>query len=168
MTMTIASALRRIKRLKGDMDALAQRAASAVSHLKDAAPAFPFKETRSLLNATRAELIQLRAAVARANATTTVEWSGKPIALAEAIGQLQEIKAEISWLRGLTIREGTTRSSEWDYDDMGRRSRRVEEVTYVTNLTEVARAKELQGLADRFEQLNARVEAANHSTTLSA
>lgn len=166
--MTIASALRRIKRLKGDMDALAQRAASAVSHLKDAAPAFPFKETRSLLNATRAELIQLRAAVARANATTTVEWAGKPITLAEAIGLLQEIKAEISWLRGLTIREGTTRSSEWDYDDMGRRSRRVEEVTYVTNLTEVARAKELQDLADKFEHLNALVEAANHSTTLPA
>lgn len=166
--MTIASSLRRIKRLKGDMDALAQRAGLAVSHLKDATPPFPFQETRGLLDSTRVELVKLRAGVARANATTTVEWEGQPITLTEAIGLLQEIKAEITWLRGLTIREGTTRTSEWDYDDMGRRMRRIEEVTYVTHLTEVVRAKQLQDLADRFERLNALVEAANHSTTLPA
>lgn len=163
---TIATALRRIKRLKGDMDTLAQRAQSSVSHVKDATPSFPFKETRTLLNSTRAELIKLRASVARANAVTVITWNEENMPLAQAINVLQEIKSEISWLRGLHIRAGVERTADWDYDESGRRSRRVDEVTYVTSLTEVERAEELRSLADRFEQLNATVEAANHSTVL--
>lgn len=166
-TMTVASTLRRIKRLKGNMDTLSARCASAVSYPSESKPAFLFTESRRELDATRTELVKLRAAVARANAVTMVEWEGAPISVAEAIGLLQEIKAEIAWLRGLTIREGVIKTTQEDYDEASFRSRRlVVETTYVADLKEVERAQQVENLADKFERLNALVEAANHSTRI--
>lgn len=164
-TLTISQALRRTKKLKGRMGELTARAGASVSYVSDAKPAFDFKATRAEVNKVREELITLEAAVARANAQATIDFDGKVMTLAEAIRRLQECKAEMSWVSGLTLRAGVERRRENDYDlETGRSKIATVETTYVSDLSEVERANELDKLRDRFERLNDLVESANHRT----
>jgi len=98
---------------------------------------------------------------------TLIEVEGKQVTLAWAIRRLQEIKAEIAWLRGLQIREETEEVREQEYDD--NRDRYVvvaREILHVSDLSEVKRAEEIEALHDLFEQINDAVEAANHRTEI--
>lgn len=165
--MNIAQALRRIKQLKGQMAELTARAASVVSYQQGKEPDFKFGDVRGEIATVREELIRLEAAVARANATTTVEADGKRMTIAEAIRRLQEVKAEKAWLAGLRLRYGTEETFEVDYDpETGRPVRRKETVVWVSGLTEPDRVAQLKELQDRFDRINDAVETANHRTDL--
>ncbi len=165
--MTIAQALRRIKKLKGRMAELTARAAGSVSHLVDKKPAFDFQATRQEIGTVREELIKLEAAVTRANATAKVEYDGRAMTISEAVRRLQEIKAEIAWLAQLSLREGTEVRQDVDYDALtGRNVVRKIETTFVTALAETQRVAEIDALRDRFERLNDAVESANHRTSV--
>lgn len=164
---TIAQGLRAIKRLKGRMAELTNRAATSVSYEAGKKPPFDFKATRQEVDEVRERLVRLEAEVARANATTEVNYEDRIMSLAEAIRRLQETKAEIAWLTGLHLRSGTERSHENEWDDESHRNvRRLVEVTYEAALTEPERVGQVDALRNRFEALNDVVEAANHRTPI--
>lgn len=164
--MTIAQALRRVKKFKGRMAELTARAASVVSYEAARKPQFDFRKLRDEIAGVREGLVGLEAAVAKANATTTVKvGDDKEMTIAEAIRRLQELKAEMAWLSSLQLREGTENRPEFDWDEAaGRQVRRNREVLWQTELREPDRVAELDALRDRFERLNDAVEAANHKT----
>lgn len=163
--MTISQALRRIKKLKGKMAELTARGASCVSYAKGEEPKFDFIVTRAEINTVREELVTLEAAVARANATRTIDLDGTTMTIAEAVRRLQELKAEMAWLASLSLRDDTQRVPEhvWD-EEKGRQVTKYRDVVHVTALTEQARVVELDALRDRFERCNDAVESANHTT----
>lgn len=166
-TMTIAQSLRRIKSLKGKLAELTPRANASVSYESKTKPVFDFKATRVELASVREQLVTLEAAVAKANAITTVKYDGKEMTIAEAIRRLQEFKSEMSWLPQLVLRDGTFVSYENDYDEnTGRSVRRKVETVFISDLKEVERVAELQKLRDAFEALNDAVESANHRTSV--
>ena len=161
--MNIAQALRRIKKLKGRMGELTARAAASVSYDVSKKPAFDFKATRGEIATIREELVTLEASVARANAGAEIECDGRAMTVAEAIRRLQECKAEMAWLGQLSLRSGTERRTERDYDESSGRTVLVKhETEYAADLSEVDRAAEIETLRGRFERLNDAVESANH------
>ena len=163
--MNIAQALRRIKKLKGRMGELTARASASVSYEVGKKPAFDFRSTRDEVAVSRVELVTLEASVARANAATEIECDDARMTLAEAIRRLQECKAEMTWLGQLSLRSGVEKRTERDYDDVTGRTVLVKhETEYAADLSEVARAAEVETLRGRFERLNDAVEAATHRT----
>jgi hypothetical protein len=97
--ITIAQALRRIKKLKGQIAEHTQRAQASVSYEKDKVPAFSFGEEMLLMKAAQLELVDLQSRVAVANAKATILDGEDVITHAEAIRRLQEIKGEIAFLK---------------------------------------------------------------------
>lgn len=167
--LTIAQALRKIKRLKGQIAENEQRAKDAVSYDSTKPPAFPYKETADLLFLLQDEVVNLEARVAVANAThtITVGSNAAKFPLTHVIRVLQELKGRISFLKGLVLRSETVkdRSQEWDDVEM-KHITRVAETTFVSALTEQQRDVQLRDLEDRFEKLNNAVEEANHQITV--
>lgn len=163
--VTIAQALRRIKKLKGTIAEQSTRAQQSVSYVQGKVPAFRFTVAVSQLTEARRELLDLEARVAVANAKKTVtNSSGEKIVLALAIRQLQELKGQIAFLRSLNLRSETVREREQNWDDeQMKHITRVNEVVYVSDLTESDRDREVKLLQDQFETLNNVVEEANHS-----
>lgn len=168
MTLTIAQSLRRIKKSKGKMAELTARAAGVVSYEAGKPPNFDFRKLRGDIACVREELVTLEAAVARANATTSIEVDGSRMTIAEAIRRLQELKAEMAWLPLLALRCGVEKSyDDIDYDpNTGRQMRKLREVVYASALTEPERVAEIETLRDRFERINDAVERANHVTVV--
>ncbi len=163
--MNLAQALRRISVLKGKMGKRTERASASVSYEKDKKPAFDFKATRAEIAGVREELVTLGASVARANATTEIEFDNTRMTLAEAIRRQQECKSEIDWLQKLNLRSGIERRTERDYDEATGRPVTVKhETEYVADLSEVERAAEVEALNERFSRLDTVIETANHLT----
>lgn len=163
--VTIAQALRRIKKLKGQIAEHTSRAQQGVSYVQGKVPAFRFQEEVLARAYARAEMLDLEARVAIANAKKTVtDTVGNKVVLARAVRQLQELKGEIAFLKGLNLRSETVREREqtWD-DDQLKHITRVNEVVYVSDLTEHDRELQVKGLQDAFEVLNNAVEEANHT-----
>lgn len=164
---TVAQGLRRVRKLKGRLAELVQRANGSVSYTSDNKPAFDFAETRSEIARQRAELVRIESGIARANASAFIVWEDKRVPLACAIRTLTEIKAEIAEIRGLRLRCDTERHVENEWDEAANRyATRVREVVWVSAMSEPDRVKLLSELADRFERLNDLVETANHQTRL--
>lgn len=163
--ITIAQALRRVKKLKGQIAEYSTRAQQGVSYLSTKVPAFRFAEAMVALKAARAEMLDLESRVVIANAKKTLTISdGRKVTLALAVRQLQELKGEIAFLRGLTFRSETVREREIEWnDDQMKNLTRFTEVTYQSDLTEQDRAAQIQVLQDAFEDLNNLVEEANHT-----
>jgi len=161
--MTIAQALRRVKKLKGLISEHTERAKRSVSYVNTEVPAFRFiDEVKALVTSTQ-EMVELEAKVAAANATVTVMEGEKEITLMEAVRTLQELKGLISFYKGLHLKSGLekTRTSDWD-DDLGKTVTRVEESVYVSDLSEQERDQIVKAMQDRFETLNNNVEDVNH------
>ncbi len=168
LKLSVAQALRRVKKLKGNLKEHEQRASQSVSYIREGnPPVFKFTEQRALRDRAREELVRLEAAIACSNGMTKVTVEGREMFVAEAIRRLQEFKAEIAWLSSLQIREGTTTDSEVEYDEAtGRNVRRPHTVVHVTELKEIERVHEIEALRARFEALNDAVETANHRTMM--
>lgn len=164
--LTIAQALRKIKRLKGQIAESEQRAKVGVSYESDKVPAFRYQDTVDNMFLLQDEVVALESRVAVANATHTVVVgeSAAPFPLATVIRTLQEIKGRIAFLKGLHLRTETVkdRTQEWDDAEM-KHIMRVTETTYVSDLSEQARDTQIKKLQDRFEKLNNAVEDANHT-----
>jgi hypothetical protein len=161
--LTIAQALRRIKNLKGQIAEHSQRCTAGVSYPLDKVPAFRYHESLEAMSLAQAEMVDLEARVATANATATVLCGSETLTLTKAVRLLQELKGNIAFLKGLVLRSETvkTRTSDWDDDQMKNISR-VEETTYVSDLSEQDRDKAVKKLQSSFEDLNNLVENANH------
>ncbi len=165
--MTIAQALRRIKKLKGQIAEHEQRAKVGVSYDQTKAPAFRFKEAVDAMFAIQDEVVALEARVAVANATGTITDGDKELSLALAIRTLQELKGRIAFLKGLHLRNEVVkdRTNDWDDTEMKHISR-VTETTFVSDLSEKDRDAQVKALQDRFEVLNNAVEDVNHTITV--
>ena len=166
--LTIAQALRRIKKLKGQIAENEQRARAGVSYDSAKVPAFRYQEAVEKMFATQDEVVALESRVAVANATGTVTVSGEgTLPLSQAVRILQELKGRIAFLKGLHLRSETVkdRSQEWDDTEM-KHITRVTETTFVSDLSEQDRDNQVKTLQDRFETLNNAVEDANHTVTV--
>lgn len=162
--MTIAQALRRIKKLKGQIAEHEQRAKAGVSYDVTKVPAFPFQEAVDAMFALQDEVVALESRVAVANATATVVDGNKELPVALVIRTLQELKGRIAFLKGLHLRNEVVkdRTNDWDDVEMKHISR-VTETTYKSDLSEKDRDQQVKALQDRFEVLNNAVEDANHA-----
>lgn len=162
--MTVAQALRRIKKLKGIIAENQQRAVQGVSYDATKVPAFRFQEAADKMFATQDEMVALEARVAVANATAAVQDGSETISMALAIRTLQELKGRIAFLKALQLRNETVkdRQTEWDDTEM-KHINRVTETVFKSDLTEQDRDAQIRTLQDRFETLNNAVEDANHT-----
>jgi len=161
--LTIAQALRRIKNLKGQIAEYSQRCTAGVSYPVDKVPSFRYQESFEAMGLAQAEMVDLEARVAAANATATVLCDGGTLTLTKAVRLLQELKGNIVFLKGLNLKSETvkTRTNDWDDVEM-KHICRVEETTYVSDLSEQDRDKAVKKLQSSFENLNNLVENANH------
>lgn len=165
--LTVAQALRRIKKLKGLIAENEQRAKAGVSYDVTKVPAFGYKDSVEAMFATQDEVVALEARVAVANATAVVKDGTEEILMARAVRTLQELKGRIAFLKGLTLRNETVkdRTNDWDDTEM-KHIARVTETTFQSDLSEKDRDAQVKALQDRFEVLNNTVEDANHTVTV--
>ncbi|MEI7512441.1 MAG: hypothetical protein WCK01_03210 [Candidatus Uhrbacteria bacterium] len=167
LVLTVSQGLRRVKKLKGLLAEAQTRATQGSTWVEGKEPSFAFEEQRKLRTGFQGEIIRLETAIARANALTRITVEGREVTLAQAIRELQELKADLAWLPQLILRAGTEESSEYVYDEVtGRNIPRSKSVTHKAALTEPARVAEIQALRDRFETINDAVETANHRTAI--
>lgn len=163
-TLTISQALRRIKKLKGQLAEQRARAANSVSYKTTERPAFDFSSSVEAANVARKELVALQAAVSVANAETSVEWEGQTIRLCHATRLLDEYKSEIAWLRTLAVKsQSEVMEHEIEYDDEARKHVR-RDVPWKCALPEAKRAGEVERVQGLFDKLNDAVETTNHKT----
>jgi len=165
--MTIAQALRRIKKIKGQIAENSQRAQAGVSYDATKVPEFRFLESFSAMTQLQLEMVDLESRVAVANAKSTVKHLDGEILLAKAVRLLQELKGQIAFLKGLHLRAETVkdRQSEWDDHEM-KQITRVTETTFVSDLTEKERDRQVKEIQNTFEVLNNAVEDLNHTVTV--
>ncbi len=160
--LTISQALRRIKKIKGQLSEYRSRAQSSVTHLADQTPAFSFEVETSVAAKAVNEMLRLQTAVAVANATTTVEVDGHKVPLAFVVRQLRELTGEIAWLKTLPVKaQDKVVESEIDYT--GERPVTVPK-TYTCHLPEAKRAALVESRQALFDRLNDLVETTNHKT----
>lgn len=165
--MTISQALRRIKKLKGQLADHLARAQAGVSFRVDSPPAFAFAASVERANAVRDELLGLESRLAVTNANTSFDFDGRKVSLASAVRLLQELKGQIAWYKALPVRAREDTSEEsWSYNDEGKHVRT--QIAWKCSLPEEKRAAVSEGLQDHFDRLNDAVERANHSTVLVA
>jgi hypothetical protein len=112
-------------------------------------------------------MLALQSRVAIANALNSVEIEGVQMPLAFAIRTLEELKGEIALLKSLNLRSETVkeRTQEWNDEKMDTVIR-VNEVTWVSDLSEQDRAADIKKIQNRYETLNNLVEDANHRISL--
>lgn len=165
--LTIAQALRKIKKLKGQIAEHEQRAKAGVSYDVNKVPAFLFAESVSQMFTIQDEVVALESRVAIANAGNYIYDGEQRISLAQAVRTLQELKGRIAFLKGLNLRNETVkdRNSEWD-EDQCKTVTRVTETTFKSDLSEQDRDQQVKALQNRFEVLNNAVEDANHTVSV--
>jgi hypothetical protein len=162
--MTIAQALRRVKKLKGLIAEHSTRVKQGVSYVSTEIPAFRFEDEMKALVSTTEEMVVIESQIAVANATTMIADGSTQISLARAIRVLQELKGTITLYQGLNLKSGVekVRTNDWD-DTLEKCVNRVQETVRVTDLSEQDRDKIIKFMKDRFEALNNSVEDANHA-----
>lgn len=165
--ITIAQALRRIKKLKGIIAENQQRASAGVSYDVAKVPAFRFQEAFAAMTQAQLEMVDLEARVAVANAKSKVEHKGNKILLAQAVRLLQELKGQIAFLKGLHLRNETVKDRQQDWDDTEMKHiTRWTETVFKSDLTEQDRDRQVKEIQDTFEVLNNAVEDVNHTVTV--
>jgi hypothetical protein len=165
--MTIAQALRRIKKLKGLIAENQQRAQAGVSYDASKVPNFRFQEAFAAMTQAQLDVVGLESRVAVANATNTVQHQGKDILLAQAVRLLQELKGQIAFLKGLHLRNEVVKDRQQEWDDIEMKHiMRVTETTFTSDLSEQDRDLQVKKIQDIFETLNNAVEDANHIVTV--
>lgn len=165
--MTIAQALRRVKKLKGQIAEHEQRAKAGVSYVSTKVPAFRFTEERLAMNLAQSEMLDLESRIAVANATAQVAIGSESFSMTKAVRALQELKGQIAFLKGLNLRSEVVRERESEFsDEKGAYVTRFNEVTWVSDLSEVDRDRQVKDLQSQFESLNNEVEDMNHKVVV--
>ena len=164
--LTVSQALRRIKKLKGELSELRQRASGSVSYPASREPAFKFFECVSQSNNVRDELLYLESCLAATNATTSLVFEGREMSLAEATRWLQEYKGQIAWYENLNVREHDKTTEEtWDYsEDYTKKVKTT--VEWRCALPKAQQVETIRQLREKFDKLNDAVETMNHRTIL--
>mgnify|MGYP001558947994 FL=1 len=167
--MNISQALRRQKKLKGDLKELLSRAAVSVTYDEKQPPAFSFATSLEQADATREELIHIESALRVTNARTKIEWESRSITLSEAVTRLQEMKSRISWLKEILSVEAQTMTEKTsvEWDDLGEKRAKVQK-KIKCDLPETKRVELIEKEQTAFDALNDAVETINHQTQLLA
>lgn len=166
---TIAQALRRIKRLKGEYAQASERARKSVLWTAGNEPAYSFETLMTERQRISQELVELKAAIARANSVTTVECEGREFTLQALVFYQAELKGELEFLNGLDLRnkaEVSETRKDWAYDNDGRRALVTDKVTICCALPESKRAKSVDDLRRKVDAINDLLESRNHITQL--
>jgi hypothetical protein len=165
--MTISQLLRKISKLKGEVQEQRARAQAATVYKEKEPPAFSFED--SMCGADRAveDLVTFEAALRRANSLTTVSLAGgKTITLSEATCRLQELKGRIAWLKTLPSQAQNKRFVDSvEYDTLAEKPHKVT-TTYVCPFPEAMRSSAIRSAQEAFDSLNDLVETANHQTVV--
>lgn len=172
MKMTVAAALRRIKKIKGELSTLDARIRQSACYIEGKEPPFSFEESMSERERKVGQLSMLSARVSVSNASTTFEFAGGPVVVVGAIKRLEEIKSQIALLNTLPIRDraiDTEFESDtfWD-DNLNRSVVQKKAIVHRSAMTRAAQAAQIASLATQFEDLNVALEACNHSTFIEA
>lgn len=166
--MNISTALRRVKKLKGDLAELLERAKTGVSYKQNDPPAFKFDECIAKAKTTRKELVTLQARIAKTNAVNMISFQGENITLGHAVLLLKEFKGQLAWyseLKGIVRNQPVTSQDETQYDyETEKRVTRV--VHYNCALPEAKRAEAAEAIKADFDELNNIVEDMNHRVDL--
>lgn len=168
--VTVAAAIRRIKKLKGELGVLDARLKSAVVYVEGKEPPFLFGETMMRREEKLSQLLQLQTALSISNAATSFSYRGGAVSVAWAIRKTQEIKALASLYAELPVRDRrrdveTKRETVWD-DVTDKHVREAVETVYVSAITKVDQAAAIESLTAEFEELNTALEACNHDTKI--
>ncbi len=164
--ITLAQALRQVKKLKGSLSDHLDRAKGSISFRLDNQPAFDFKASVEQAESFRVRLLDLESRIAVTNAVTSFQWHDSTVPLFRVVRELQELKSRISWVKALPVRaRPQTFDAERDYGDDGKITTVKSEVR--CDLPEADRASLLEKLQEEFDQLNDAVEKVNHATKLS-
>jgi len=166
-TISIAAALRRAKRIKGQIAEHTTRATAAALYVEGKEPAFTFSTSVESRKALVKELLHIEVAVADANAKGTLS-SGSVL---HAIRRLAELKSEMAFYRALPVRakeHDVEIEKERDYDTAIEKYVMVEKKTvHISAITQAKRASIVEALQLDFEKLNQELESFNHKTTVS-
>jgi len=188
--MTVSQALRRISRIKGELQTWQTRLAASVVYEKGKEPAFSYTQCLSKVTPLREELVDLAARIAEANGKAHVTYNGKKMTLARCLRVLAELKGACASNKALldtattddearygqngirakriTNLERETTKIQMVADDKGRkRPERVpatEKYSVVSEVTINDATEALEKAQSAFDQLNALLEAANHTT----
>lgn len=180
MTMTVAQAIRKINALLGEIkecdealrDCVVYRSSQEVAGEMTSLPkpAFNFDDVLKERDAFVSELIQLRAAVAKTNASMTLNLGGKEMPLLVALHECFQIKATLTMLESIpsmdqAITENVDVRHEWNESADKVVDVRVKTTT-VCEFTKVQKQQEVRALRRLFANLNNAIEAANNATTL--
>ena len=162
-TITIAKALREIKKLKGRISDLDARIVDAVSWRKDRQGEFDFNKLIDERAEFVTQLIGLKAARDRANAVNELTFKDARISIAQAIAQMSELKGEVKLITVLQIRRGSEEEHR-SFDRSGEPTFRT--IVWESALTEQAKLQQLDDLREQIDELNDRLEEANHSVRI--
>lgn len=165
--MNISEALRKIKKLKGEIAVSQQRMKSSSCWIQGKEPTYSFKEVVQLLETQTTELVALESAVAEKNASTKVNVDGKQVSLSSIIRSLQEIKSKISLYEVLSIRtdKEVDRDRFYSQEEEKYVTEKVEK-QWVSALTEIERDEKIKSLKEDFDKLNSILENENHKTQI--
>lgn len=165
--LTIAQALRKIKKLKGEIGIETQRAHSSISYVEGAVPDYNFKDSTNKRASLVEELLNLEEKVAVANAITKITFNdGVSLTLSGLIRRMQEIKSSISFYEALVLRK-PEEISEYVYDDNMNKNVVVKKVVqWKSDISVVEKDAAVKELKDRFDNLNNILETMNHSTKI--
>lgn len=166
--ITVAAAIRRIKKLKGEIGTLDARIKNASVYEEGKNPAFSFDESIASRRDKVIELMRLQTKVSISNASTVFLWDGSQVVVAYAIRYLQEIKSEAALLAALPIRERVrdvmqSREAEWN-DEAEKSVFVVKQTVHISEMSKVEQARQIERLTGTFETLNTALEACNHET----
>ena len=180
---TLSQALRRLKKLKGELSKQNERINDAIMYRKDKEPAFAYEESVAVRKKARTHLIVLSTVLAEANATHHVTFQEEKISLAGVLHILQELKAQIAEYKGYApfselrnSRETTDVKKVEAHEDVTdeegnykgqRKVIQEEKVIIVCNVTAAERAEKIEALEKEFEELNDMLEKANHEASFS-
>jgi hypothetical protein len=158
--MTIAQALRHVKKLKGRIDEARTRAVSGVSFFDDSPPAFSFEEQYERAVRASVELAELQGRLAVANSSNFVDYADGKITLSHAVRILQELRSEIAWIRGIASKpQRQTHDMVSVYVPGQGHMQQARPVSCL--LPEAEKARRAERLQDKFDALNAAVEVVN-------
>jgi hypothetical protein len=164
--ITIARALKLVKRLAGKVAELNERLQGLTVYRDDKPQDFKFEEVLAAHDQAVAELMGLRVQIAIANATTQVEFEGKSTTLTGLLHEMNETKGRKTLFQNFSLQMRGDREHTGEFDALGRAVTKV--IPWKLVMTEPERVAKLEELQNRIAALDELIEETNHRTLLVA
>jgi hypothetical protein len=166
-TISVAAAIKMVHRIKGDIKEETARAVAAATYIEGKEPAFGFDVSIAERERLVERLVTVETAIAVSNATCQLP-DGMPVL--RAIREREELKAELAFYQGLSLRvkhEETDIEDTFDYDrKAGEHVKGTKETHWVSSMTQVEKARKIKTLQVKFDTLNDALNDLNHRTTI--